>query len=241
MENKHIYLAALTFGIFVIFSSSAQAVSKRVSSPNVSQGLAADIRGSYAFDEEGDDDFRNNIQFKYGLNDKFRISFDTDFRKKAGEGGDLTNSDIEFRYNFFRNNNAALAFSGGYEFNHVGNPDAIFTSMQGEYKAGRWKHQANIGIDTEVGDGAGDGFDYDFRSGHYYKLETVEIGVEYFGDFGNSDDGNSFDEQEHNIGPVVNFSIPVGQKEVKAVLGYAVGLTDASDEHLFKYEFGYKF
>ena len=82
MENKHIYLAALTFGIFVIFSSSAQAVSKRVSSPNVSQGLAADIRGSYAFDEEGDDDFRNNIQFKHGLNDKFRISFDTDFAKK---------------------------------------------------------------------------------------------------------------------------------------------------------------
>ncbi len=241
MKNKNLTLIFLVASFTLITNTNAYAVSKRVSSPNVSPGLSADTRGSYAFNDEGGDDFTNNIQFKYGFNDKFRLSFDTDYRKRAGEDGDFTNSDIEFRYNFFRNENTALALSGGYEFNHVGDADGIFTSMQGQYKTGQWKHQANLGVDTEIGNERGDGFDYDFRSGHYYDLETVEVGVEYFADFGNSKDGDSFNEQEHNIGPVVNFTIPVGQREVDAVLGYAVGLTDASDDHLIKYEFGYKF
>ncbi|MEM8833444.1 MAG: hypothetical protein AAGB32_02770 [Pseudomonadota bacterium] len=227
---------------FVLFTPlTAEAVSKRVSSPNVSKGLAMDNRGSFASDETGNDDFRHNLQFKYGITDNFRISVDTDYRKRGGSDAEFSNSDIEFRYKFIREENVGVSYSGGYEFNHSGDADGVFTSFQGEYKLGPWKHQANIGIDADVGDEAASGFNYDFRSGHYYKLQEIELGLEYFADFGNWKDGNRFEEQEHHLGPVVNFNIPVGEKKIKAVLGYAAGLTDASDDHIFKYEFGYKF
>ena len=237
--NQKLLLVAmmLSFGA----TTQAQAVSKRVSSPNVSKGLAVDTRGSFTTDDEDVDEFRNNFQIKYGVTDRFRISADTDYRKKAGQDAEFNNSDIEIKYVLHKTDNVGVSFGTGYEFNHSGDSNAIGASLNGQYKLGKWKHQGNLGFEREVGDEAERGLDFAFRSGHYYKLETVEVGVEYFADFGNLRDDNDFEEQEHHIGPVVNFKVPVGEKNIKAVLGYAAGLTDASDDHVFKYDFGYKF
>ncbi len=237
-----IFVFLAIFLVALSASQSSYAVSKRVSSPNVTKGeLALDLRGSIETGEDAPDALRHNTQITYGLTQRLRISTDTDFRKTAGQDAEFDNTDIEFRYNFFRTEDVRAAFGGGYEFNHTGDNDAIGLSFQGEYRSNQWKHQANLGFEREVGGGADKGVDFALRSGHYYDFGTVEPGVEYFFDYGNLTDNNGFEEQEHHIGPVINFDINIGQAQIGSTLGYLAGLSHGSTDHVFKYEFEYEF
>lgn len=236
-------LFLMTLLISVLFvNNSAHAVSKRVSSPNVTKGeLALDLRGSFETGEDDPDALQHNTQITYGLTERLRISADTDFRKTAGRDAEFDNTDLEFRYNFYQTENLRAAFGGAYEFSHVGDNNEIGVSFQGEYRLNQWKHQANLGFEREVGGGAAKGMDFALRTGHYYDLGKVEPGIEYFFDYGNLTDNNGFEEQEHHIGPVINFDINVGEVEFSGVLGYLAGLSNGSADHVFKYEFGYEF
>ncbi len=240
-----IFSIAFSLAIFLVtitISQSSYAVSKRVSSPNVTKGeLAIDLRGSFETGEDDPDALRHNTQITYGLTERLRISTDTDFRKTAGKDAEFDNTDLEFRYNFFHTENLRAAFGGGYEFSHVGDNNEIGLSFQGEYRSNQWKHQANLGFEREVGGGGNKGVDFALRTGHYYDLGTVEPGIEYFFDYGNLTDNNGFKEQEHHIGPVLNFDINVGDVEFGGVLGYLAGLSNGSADHVFKYEFEYAF
>ena len=56
--KKYSKLILIITCAMMVFSHQAEAVSKRVSSPNVSQGLGVDTRGSFSTDDDDADDFR---------------------------------------------------------------------------------------------------------------------------------------------------------------------------------------
>ncbi|MGF1450039.1 MAG: hypothetical protein ACFB20_11550 [Opitutales bacterium] len=80
----------------------------------------------------------------------------------------------------------------------------------------------------EFGENSVDGFIIDLRAQVTRRLtNALRLGVEYFGDLNTTDDVGSFDEQEHQLGPLLKFNLGSGWK---GQAGPLFGLSDAASD-----------
>lgn len=227
---------------FALMPCAAQAASKYLSSPGVKEGVTTlKSRGSVEWGDN-DDVWRNKIDLEHGLTAHFKVGIAADIRKYEGETIDYTKTELKATYRFTGDESSLQAAAQGkYEFNHVGDADEMQAKLLLRGQAYGLDHKANLALSHEIGDESEDGVSVDAAWGSYYDMGTYDIGAEYYADFGNLSDDNDFSEQEHHIGPVIGFDIPLGQQIVGARLGYLVGLTDESADHVIKYELGTDF
>lgn len=93
MIKKLIYLSILA----VIFSPlEAFAVSKKVSSPNVTKGeWAIENKGTVEFDDDNEDVWKNAIEVEYSLTDRVKISVGGEIEKEENHSLEYEASEIE--------------------------------------------------------------------------------------------------------------------------------------------------
>jgi hypothetical protein len=66
------------------------------------------------------------------------------------------------------------------------------------------------------------------------------VGVEYFNRLGQLDDQEGFDEQSHQLGPVITFS-PFETIHMHGSLAYLFGISDGADDSTVILEIGFEF
>jgi hypothetical protein len=232
---KKLLLAAT---ILACVPFSVQAETKRIKHPSIEQGWEVDNSGHFAWDDDLDSAWVNKTDLEYGINNHFRVGITGTIQKIEGDSLDYAETELEAAWRFTGDESSLqAAVQGEYAFNHEGGPDELGVTLLLAGSAYGLDHVANIGVSHEVGDDADGGIGADFSWGSYYDMGTWDIGGEYYADFGNLSDNNSWSEQEHHLGPVVGFSVPISeQRVIDARVGYLLGLSKASHDSVLKYE-----
>ena len=99
---------------------------------------------------------------------------------------------------------------------------------------------ANFDLDQGVDDNNDNQTGFDIALGAYTPyMDHLNVGLEYYGDFGDINNTGSFDDQGHQLGPMIEYK--VGGAPIKFELGLLAGLSDSAPDaglrYLFKYEF----
>jgi hypothetical protein len=97
---------------------------------------------------------------------------------------------------------------------------------------GGWRVRALLLLDRDVGPGSEDDWIVETRASLYRSLDNgLSLGLESFNEFGGLDAGfGGFDDQAHQLGPVVSGDLPGG---VEWSAGVLFGLSDGADERDF--------
>lgn len=230
---------------FICFPLPVLAGSKYVSSPSVKDGVTTlKNRGSVEWGDENNDLWRNKVTLEHGVNLHFKVGIAAEIRKYENDSLEYTASEIKALYKLSdESSSLQSAIEGAYKFNHAGDSDQLQAKLLLAGSAYGLDHKANLIVSHDVGDDD-DGEDWGagFAWGSYYDMGTYALGGEYYADFGDLEANDEFDDQEHHIGPVVAFDLPINQQRViNTKLGYLVGLSDASRDHVIKYEMGTDF
>lgn len=101
-----------------------------------------------------------------------------------------------------------------------------------------WTNQLKLNDDTrarflvmssiDIGDGARDGVVIQTRADVARRLSSgIDVGVEMYNVYGSTDDFGSFDEQSHQIGPMVSVPLDGGWSVLGSVL---IGVSDAAPD-----------
>lgn len=209
-------------------------------------------RMGYQFDEDNpreDGRFRMRQHVDYGFTDWYAVRIVAEQDKRDDESLDFTGLTIENRFQFFEKRNHG--WDGGVRLIYIfgaspGEPDEVDVRLIANVPVGEdWSFRHNTILEHEIGDNAADGVLMELRTQMVrdFQLEEgfvskVSLGVEMFSDLGELNNVGSFDDQNHQIGPVMKANFGKG---AYLQFGYRAGLSDDAPDHLLKLFLGKKF
>lgn len=224
---------ALVIACASLFSAPAFALSSP-KSPNVVKGeFELEYFGGTTFDN---DKSKDNIQehefeMEYGLTDRFGIELSGELEHEPGEKLRSSAFELAGRYQFFEqgenwvDSGMKLAYIHGA---HEDDADAIEAKLLLEKQTGKILHRANLKAEKEIGDHAVDGMKTGLVwSSRYRYRDYFEPGFEIQSDFGKANDGLSFNEQEHYVGPAAYGKIT---PHLNYEAAYFMGVSDAASD-----------
>ncbi len=93
----------------------------------------------------------------------------------------------------------------------------------------RWQLRSNIFLSREFGDLAAEGFGVETREEATFKVnETLRVGAQIFNNFNTTAHLGSYNEQRHQIGPIVRWNVTKNVKiDASALFGASRAATDA--------------
>ena len=211
-----------------------------------------ELRMGYLFDEENpgeDNRFRMRQHIDYGFTDWYAVRIVAEQDRRDGDSLDFTGLAIENRFQIFEKRKHG--WDGGVRFIYIfgtspGEPDEVDTRLIANVPIGdNWAFRHNTIIEHEVGDNAADGFLLELRTQLMRDLpfkpsgfEKISLGAEMFSDFGELERAGAFDDQNHQIGPVMKANFRGG---AYLQFGYRAGISDDAPDHLLKLFIGKKF
>jgi len=206
-----------------------------VSGPEISAGARElEYRVAIAFGKTVDDAaFAHRLHFQHALSDELRWRLRAAWRDP--DGGDLALDHLQGELHWQIVERTPGGYSSGLRFTarsalRDGRADEIGTSWihQWVLKDG-WRVRALVSLDREVGPEARDDWIVETRASLYRSLDGgLSLGVESFNDFGGLGAGfGGFDDQSHQIGPVLSGDLTAG---VDWSAGVLFGLSDGADD-----------
>ena len=236
--------ALLSCAVAAILTGKAYADDFKVYSPRVEKGeFAAEANLNYSFDhrEEQDGYFSQVVGGEYGVNDWWQTELAGEFEKENGDNNKLNNIKWE---------NIIAPWKPGENFvdagfyaeleksTHSEDPNNFEAKLLLEKNIDRFVNTANLKLEHEFGNNAEDkwGSGLAWRTKYRYA-ESFEPGFEYHADFGRFDDGQSFNDQEHLLGPVAEGKFG----KVKYDAGVLFGVSDSAPDTTVKLNLEYEF
>ncbi len=233
----------------VIANPQAAHATKKVYSPIVEKGeIEIEARGEYNIDERDDKDDTQKQKYAlgYGVTDRWFTELYGELeRTKNDDDEDLdfmfTSLAWENRFQLTEQGQfpvdigAYLEYETSFEDKH---PDNLEAKLLLEKSWDKFTHTVNITLEQNIGrhpteDLVG-GFAY---SGKYRLKPWFEPGVEWHSDLGELGQNVSFQDQEHQMGPV--FYGKIGK--IKYDVGYLFGMSDAAPKGEIKWIAEYEF
>lgn len=102
-----------------------------------------------------------------------------------------------------------------------------------------WQFRTNVLTKHQFGEDAGDGYFLEGRAQLTRKwTANTRIGVDWYGDFNTIEDIGSFDEQEHQLGPLLKFDL---DENWGGQAGVLLGVSDAAADSEFRLHLIYGF
>ncbi|MFQ5455080.1 MAG: hypothetical protein ACE5EA_02610 [Nitrospirota bacterium] len=189
--------------------------------------------------------FRHTFEIEYGLTDRWTISGYIDFEDPKGENLEYVQARaVITRYRFFEKGerffDSAIYFEYYIPDEKYKSSEHLETMIIFEKEISKIALILNSKFDKKLSgdDVVKEGMEFEYSAGVYYPISsTIKTGLEFHGKFGELRNFKSFDEQEHLIFPTVDMKLA---KYLNANLGIGVGLTDNSDDLVFKVIFEYE-
>lgn len=238
----------LTFaGCFIAAPASAQSLTGNVGSASITGGERS-VEFRTGFDDEGN--AAGRLHYDYGLNDWFQVRVIGTFRQPDGQDWNFSGLTFENWFQWSEEAEDNSGFNGGlrlsYGFSDGPGPDEIETRLTLTDKfADVWEWRANILAEVEAGEGSEGGVAFETRaqitraiSLNAFGSEDWRLGLEAFSEYGNTRDIPDFEDQAHQIGPVLKVEWDNGVYLQTAVRS---GVTRGADDTMFKLFVGREF
>ena len=204
-----------------------------VFSPDVKDGdRSFEYRGSYEPNDDGEPDVdAHRLHYQHAFNDRTRLRFIA-LQSDKGDGMEFRYTRFELQQQYKEDEtdgwDAALRFelqiAEGDDL-----PHRARVAWTGKVDIGpRWQLRSNVLVGREFDSGADPGLALETRWQASYRLgDRARLGVEMFNDLNNTADFGSFDEQEHQAGPILKLNFGGGWR---AELSYLVGVSSAAPD-----------
>lgn len=213
---------------------------KKVYSPIVEKGeLELEWRGGIDFDEREDKDNKQKQKYAvgYGVTDRWFTEIYGEIEKDAEQG--------EFDFTTIEWENIVQLFEQGQYWIDAGlylayettvkdnTPENLEAKILLEKSLPHFTHTANFIFEKQMGDGDEEDLEGGFAwSSRYRWKEFLEPGIEFHASFGELKESNSYQNQKHQLGPVVYGKL---FNHIKYDVGYLYGITDAAPEGTLKW------
>ena len=227
--------------------ANAQSLTGNVGSAGVSAGESA-VEVRSGINDTGDVAAR--VHYEHAFSDWYQLRVIGSFSQPDGEDWSFRALTFENWFQWAEEADDNSGFNGGfrlgYAFADGGGPDEARARLTLTDKfADGWEWRVNLIGEVETGKGSAGGVNLETRAQVTQALDFAafdsqdwRLGAELFSEFGNSRDIPAFDEQAHQIGPVLKVSWDNGVYLQTAV---RVGLTEGSDDSMFKLFIGREF
>lgn len=172
--------------------------------------------------------------YQHAFNDDFMLRTTVQARK-------TTDSDIDFDFIeaelFWDLGADGDSYRTGLRFDarvrSDGRPGGVGVNWIHQWRpAPDWTTRFILLTSADVGDNARDGVFLGTRAlASYSGFQSASLGVEMYSGYGSTDDFRDVDDQTHQLGPTITFSLPDGFGLYANVL---LGLTDATPDEEFR-------
>ena len=235
---------ALTAIALMTLPAFAMANTSTVFSPEVKAGTQAlEYRTSY-FPSDGDRDkvFSHRLHYQHAFDDTWRLRLIGQQRSVDGESLDYRYTRLELQQQYQESEDAGWDAAFRYELQISDESDSphrvrlVWTAKTDidDY----WQLRTNLITGREFGEEDGNGLLLEVRGQATYKLAGGHrLGLEFFSDLNRTTDIGGFDDQEHQLGPVLKGKFG----ELKYNAGYLYGLSDSVRDHNFRLIFTWDF
>ncbi|MDJ0917013.1 MAG: transporter [Woeseiaceae bacterium] len=224
---RHAVAAAL-----LATSSPVLANTGTVFSPDVKAGeMALEFRSSLVPEDGSSPDVLSpRLHFQYGFSDAWRARIIGVQRSVDGGSFDYRYTRVELQWQYREDDDgghdAALRFEAQLG---SGTPDRLRIGWTGKKDINdRWQLRANALVGRQFGDGAASGLSLETRFEATTRLSAnSRLGLEMFNDLNTTEDLGGFDDQEHQLGPILKARFGDGWGFNTS---YLVGVSDAADD-----------
>lgn len=191
----------------------------------------------------GEKDVRQRFTLDYGLTDKIGLRLRTTHDDFSDHHAKLTRTEFAIKYELAEKNE--LLIDTGLYLDYYKNygsdiNDNIQIRLLLAKDLEQWQHTANIILNKRFGESFGN-IDYGFRFKNIYKLDkTNKVGVEYYGSYGDLNDGfSAVDENKHFFGPAWLHDFE--EYSLKSELAVHFGITRPAEPTTLKWKLSYSF
>jgi high-affinity iron transporter len=212
-----------------------------VESPHVEKGIM-EVESKNAFEFDDEDANQHKLELKYGFTSWWAAAIEGEWEKDEGESYDYAATGLESQFQFTEPGEFLLDAGAivAYEFAHnSGAADKVEALLLLEKALTQYTHTTNFIVEQEVGDSANDNpeFELAWRSIYLYQ-PMINPGFEYYAGFGELNDSDDFDSQDHRLGPVIYGDL---YESIKYELGWLFGLSDGASDNTLKFNIEYEF
>ncbi len=202
----------------VVALTAVNAKAKKVYAPHVERGEA---EAAYFLDHSGGGQARHQLEFEYGLTDRWLTAVYGDFRQVPGEK--LAFHGFKWENIYEVSSGAGLYLEYVRPKTSLNKPDDMEFKLLLEGTTGQLVHTANVGFKKELGADAASGAEsvYSWRS-RWHGDSEVAVSLEIYG---------SPSAGTHQAGPVLSGEIA---DQLDFEIGYLVGLDAASEDGVLK-------
>jgi hypothetical protein len=247
--QSRIALVSLSLGIVLLMLASQPASAQfYVRSPDVKKGEVAIEEHGAIYSGPGEDERRrqsHEVEFKYGLADRWELIVEGFFRQDIGESLEAREFELGGQYEIIERHGdgLGLAFRTIYEFalrDH--SPDEILFGPLAKYVIGRDSVTINTFFVGQLGDEAEiDSLELKVNWRLKHELgEKFALGIEGYSEIEDLSHAGSFDEQKHRVGPVAYLEFE-GKPKWEFAAGALFGISEATSDVTFKFDAEVKF
>ncbi|XOV82352.1 MAG: transporter [bacterium] len=229
-------LAFFSVLVLAVVPQLGSANTTSVFSPDVKEGDRMwEYRTSFEPNDGGQEDvFAHRLHYQHAFNGQSRLRV---IGQQSDNGGDLEfrYMRLEYQYQYLEDEDAGWDSALRFELQLAEGddlPHRFRLAWTGKVDAtDRWQLRANLITGREFHSGADSGVSLETRWQATYALDGgTRLGLEMFNDLNTTADIGGFDDQEHQLGPIVKLKLGRGWS---VDFSYLFGLSDgAADENL---------
>jgi 23S rRNA (guanosine2251-2'-O)-methyltransferase len=234
-KGKQIYLIV---ALLLLTATPVFANTSNVSSPVINKDKGnIEFRSGDNVDDsfEGNGQYNQRLHVDYGFTDWYGVQFIANQRYGQGEGWSYRATDMEHKFQLFEG--GVDGFDGGfrlvYRFADGANkPDNVNFRGLLRVPDGRHEYRHNVIVTRELGADAENGKSLETRWQWTYKMdEGYRLGLEMFNRFGKLDNLSGFNNQGHQLGPVMKGTL---YEDIKYQTGVLAGVSEGAPDEAFK-------
>jgi FTR1 family protein len=228
----------LTVAASATFVPEKAFATETVTSPYVVEGeLELEWKGGYTIDDDNDTDgaWKQKMAVAYGVNSFWQTEIEGEVEKEGDNGAHAEFTAVAWENKFQLTQPGEYWIDVGIktelEHNTASAADKAEVKLLLAKETGRFRHIANLVAEREFGEDSSHETETEFSWSTRYRYKPeLEPGFEIYSGFGEWGEGNSFDEQEHQLGPVLYGKI----RAVKYDVGYLFGISDEAPDGAVK-------
>ena len=191
-------------------------------------------------EDGGEDAWAHRFHYQQAFNEDFRWRVITQFRDR---GDDLEYDYLRAELLYHFKHKEQGIWDSGIRFDirtrKGSRPELFSVHWTNQWQlTPEWRLRCIVIGGWNFGGTAVGGMNLDTRASLTYKMDNGHrVGVEMFNQYGKASDMGSFNDQEHQIGPVLSGKIA----DYSYQLGYLAGVSNGADDHTYRLWFGKSF